>query len=783
MTQSMTRPISPTNLSDLDQLKTYVATGDANALEPLICAHRARVMSVCRKTLRNEADASDACQQVFLQLVRHADAIDGHVEHWLVRTARNTCIDLIRSNSARRRREHERQPTENCSLRIEEEGPCADTLAALQHSMAELTADERRVLHHRYVEGRSQADIASELGVSQQAVSKRLRRSCDRLREALSVRGVSAAVWSALGMPAIIAAAHRMSRTTAVAATWSLAPQRAASVAVFGSVLFTNATGGSIDGNLMDGHIWERAPYDLPHELLRALMPFGQPTSPSDLKDAVLPANPTMPTSVPRTPLGAPIDLALRSLDGASALPISDATSAAFSFADLTGQDVLNHFVPDASTQIRAAVPVPAEGLFDRILPTFTLPDRPSISLPSLEMPSLLDLISENPGQPIAPVSPTTPDGFNDRLDAPEFQSDTIAGSAPAPGSPLDMPLATTPDPIEQTIVTAPPSDGLSGDYLIPTNDPPYGDDIVTIPVNVNSGLIDLPFSSGVDEVFGGLPNGTPSSAPGLTPTIANNNIDFGFDSDLSDNLPDGFLGDVANDYEQGLVPTTISPPMPTGNSDASATGDGSNHGEADSVAPVDRASDPIARLNPDESDHQSEGGSTISLPTGDFLPDLNPAVPDDVASPDLAHDLSPAQPPTLDSMIATLGSDIAVDTSIFEGDHLNASTLDIDLAHTTPGDLEALTTSIVGLQNPDSPLLDVDLTSDIELHLDLLDAIQTDLYDATLWPDASSTYTPRAALSASGITAIVPEPGTAAIAALATGLLVNRRRRRRSCE
>jgi RNA polymerase sigma-B factor len=51
-----------------------------------------------------------------------------------------------------------------------------------------LTERERRILHLRYFAGLSQAEIASELGLSQVHVSRLLRSSLERLNAALAVR-------------------------------------------------------------------------------------------------------------------------------------------------------------------------------------------------------------------------------------------------------------------------------------------------------------------------------------------------------------------------------------------------------------------------------------------------------------------------------------------------------------------------------------------------------------------------------------------------------------------
>jgi RNA polymerase sigma-70 factor (ECF subfamily) len=59
--------------------------------------HQERVYRYARYTLRIESDAEDVTQEVFIKLWHHFDRIQPlKVKSWLLRTAHNQCIDLIR---------------------------------------------------------------------------------------------------------------------------------------------------------------------------------------------------------------------------------------------------------------------------------------------------------------------------------------------------------------------------------------------------------------------------------------------------------------------------------------------------------------------------------------------------------------------------------------------------------------------------------------------------------------------------------------------------------------
>ena len=53
-----------------------------------------RVYGFCRSMLRNEGDAEDACQEVFLTVLRRSDQLGGVRKplSWLMKVSRLTCL-------------------------------------------------------------------------------------------------------------------------------------------------------------------------------------------------------------------------------------------------------------------------------------------------------------------------------------------------------------------------------------------------------------------------------------------------------------------------------------------------------------------------------------------------------------------------------------------------------------------------------------------------------------------------------------------------------------------
>ena len=176
-------------MDDLNLLQRYASSADADALRLLIQRHQDRVLAVCRRRLRSEADARDATQEVFLSLMENAGAIRANLSGWLYRCALNTSISIIRSRRTRQERE-----IEGARVRFmrqsEVDAAARERLELLDRCLAQLNSLDQSVLVRSQLLGFSQREIATSMGISQQAVAKRIQRLLRELRRQLTSHGV-----------------------------------------------------------------------------------------------------------------------------------------------------------------------------------------------------------------------------------------------------------------------------------------------------------------------------------------------------------------------------------------------------------------------------------------------------------------------------------------------------------------------------------------------------------------------------------------------------------------
>src|SRR5262249_22685610 len=100
------------DLTDGELLECYLARRDEAAFESLLLRHGPMVLGVCRRVLRNEADAHDAFQATFLVFVRKAGPIvpRARVGNWLYGVAHKTALKAQAMNRQRRAREQQAVP-------------------------------------------------------------------------------------------------------------------------------------------------------------------------------------------------------------------------------------------------------------------------------------------------------------------------------------------------------------------------------------------------------------------------------------------------------------------------------------------------------------------------------------------------------------------------------------------------------------------------------------------------------------------------------------------------
>jgi RNA polymerase sigma-70 factor, ECF subfamily len=171
----------------------HMARGHRPALEQLYDRHAHLVFSLALRVLRNQADAEEVVQEVFLQVWREAERYDparGTPQAWLMMLTRTRAIDKLRA--ARRLGECRREAA-IMEQTVLPPPPGADDQVAERQLvlgvLAGLSSSHRQLLELAYYEGLTQTEIAGRTGLPLGTVKTRIRMGLEHLRTALNDKG------------------------------------------------------------------------------------------------------------------------------------------------------------------------------------------------------------------------------------------------------------------------------------------------------------------------------------------------------------------------------------------------------------------------------------------------------------------------------------------------------------------------------------------------------------------------------------------------------------------
>ncbi len=176
------------------------ASGDKAAFGEIVTEYEKLVWGTIRTKIKNEEDALDLSQEVFLKIWRSIGSYRGDCRFstWVYRIASNTALDFLRrapknaneSLDSRTDAEGEEKAfevaDESLSASPERSLEQAETTAAVRQAIASLSEDQRTVVLLRDIEGYTYEEIAGMLSVEIGTVKSRLNRARLHLREKLS---------------------------------------------------------------------------------------------------------------------------------------------------------------------------------------------------------------------------------------------------------------------------------------------------------------------------------------------------------------------------------------------------------------------------------------------------------------------------------------------------------------------------------------------------------------------------------------------------------------------
>ncbi|MBD3221844.1 sigma-70 family RNA polymerase sigma factor [bacterium] len=173
--------------------------GEEDAFQEVLDRYRTPIYNLCWRMTRNDEDARDLAQEVFIKVFRLLDRYDEQYafSSWLFRIATNHCIDHLRRQrlrflSVERDGAGEEEEAE---MQIPSEGPEPDVvlerrqaLEKLEEVIAELPPHYRVITLLRHDQQLSYEEIAESLQLPLGTVKARIHRARNMIQQMLESR-------------------------------------------------------------------------------------------------------------------------------------------------------------------------------------------------------------------------------------------------------------------------------------------------------------------------------------------------------------------------------------------------------------------------------------------------------------------------------------------------------------------------------------------------------------------------------------------------------------------
>ena len=185
----------------LEDLFLLAKKGDGRAFEQIVLSTENAVYNLALSILKRKEDAEDVTQETYLRLWRAiTDTSIESPRSYILRTARNLALDVIRKNSKREDADTVVQyADEEFEIESEDTDPAArPDLAYLQkmesqavrESINELPTSARELIILRDLEGLPYSEIAKVLGIPEGTLKSKLFRARERLRKTILSKNI-----------------------------------------------------------------------------------------------------------------------------------------------------------------------------------------------------------------------------------------------------------------------------------------------------------------------------------------------------------------------------------------------------------------------------------------------------------------------------------------------------------------------------------------------------------------------------------------------------------------
>jgi RNA polymerase sigma factor (sigma-70 family) len=172
------------HMTDQELLEKFYADHDNEWLGILLQRYTMLLLGVCMKYLKNEDEAKDSVQQVFLKVIQelHKYKVE-YFKSWLYMVAKNHCLMILRDKQGKVPADLDNRPIaapEEIDRKKMEETD--HTLDVMEASLGELNREQRQCVTLFYLQKKSYLQISEETGFSMMQVKSYIQNGKRNLK-------------------------------------------------------------------------------------------------------------------------------------------------------------------------------------------------------------------------------------------------------------------------------------------------------------------------------------------------------------------------------------------------------------------------------------------------------------------------------------------------------------------------------------------------------------------------------------------------------------------------
>jgi RNA polymerase sigma-70 factor (ECF subfamily) len=172
------------HITDQELLEEYYASRNNELLGILLQRYTLLLLGVCMKYLKNEDEAKDSVQQVFLKAITELQKYKvEYFKSWIYMVAKNHCLMILRDR-------HGKMPAElndRMAVQAEEADKAAFvrqdiTMELMSDSLSELNKEQQQCVTLFYLQKKSYQEIAEQTGFSMMQVKSYIQNGKRNLK-------------------------------------------------------------------------------------------------------------------------------------------------------------------------------------------------------------------------------------------------------------------------------------------------------------------------------------------------------------------------------------------------------------------------------------------------------------------------------------------------------------------------------------------------------------------------------------------------------------------------